>query len=59
MQKKIDITKRPTAAQMAALARAAEMPMPEDSEYPEFTEKELFQFTQINVTCKPRNKRSL
>lgn len=48
MQKNIDITAMPNAEQIAMLARAAEMEVPTDSEYPEFSEDELKQFKLIS-----------
>ena len=47
MQKTIDVTKKPTPAQLSMLAHAAELEIPEDSEYPEFSEEELMQFKRI------------
>ena len=48
MQKMIDVTAAPTPEQIAMLTRAAEMDMPEDAEYPEFSEEELAQFRRIS-----------
>ena len=48
MQKNIDITAMPNTEQIAMLARAAEMEVPTDSEYPEFSEDELKQFKLIS-----------
>ena len=48
MQKNIDITKMPTPEQLAMLKRAAELNLPADSEYPEFSEEELRQFKRIS-----------
>lgn len=47
MRKEIDITKKPTSEQIAQLLKAKEMPIPEDSEYPEFSEEDLLQFARI------------
>ena len=48
MRKNIDVAQQPTQEQIAMLKRAAEMPFPADSEYPEFTDEELRQFTRIS-----------
>ena len=48
MQQTIDVTKTPTPEQLAMLAHAAEMDVPEDSEYPEFSADELLQFKKIS-----------
>lgn len=47
MQKNIDVKKAATADQIAMLSRAAEMGIPADSEYPEFSKEELLQFKKI------------
>lgn len=48
MRKNIDITKAPTPEQLEMLTRAETLPIPADSEYPEFTEAELLQFKRIS-----------
>lgn len=48
MQKRIDITKGPSAEQIEMLRRAASLPIPVDSEYPEFSDEDLRQFKQIS-----------
>ena len=41
MRKTIDVTQAPTPEQIAMLTEAAKLPIPDDDEYPEFTEAEL------------------
>ena len=48
MKKNIDISAAPTAEQVEMLCHAAELPIPNDSEYPEFSEEELLQFQRIS-----------
>lgn len=48
MRKNIDVTRGPSHEQLAMLERAAAMPVPDDAEYPEFSEEELLQFTKIS-----------
>ena len=48
MLKYIDITKKPTPEQLAMLMQAADAEIPDDSEYPEFSEEELLQFRRIS-----------
>ena len=48
MRKTIDVTQDPTPEQIAMLTEAAKLPIPDDDEYPEFTEAELAQFKRIS-----------
>ena len=60
VRKDIDITKKPTSEQMEMLKKAEELPIPDDAEYPEFTEAELLQFQRIsNVRKKERQKQTI
>lgn len=52
MRKNIDITQNPTPEQAAMLSKAANLPIPPDDEYPEFTEEELLQFKRISTERK-------
>ncbi|MEG0900303.1 MAG: BrnA antitoxin family protein [Oscillospiraceae bacterium] len=60
MLKNIDITKNPTAEQIAMLARASQLPIPADDEYPAFSETELMQFKRISSDRQAnRNKQTV
>lgn len=48
MERNIDITKGPTKKQIKMLEDAAKLSLPEDDEYPEFSEEELAQFHKIS-----------
>ena len=48
MKKTINVTNKPTAKQLSMLSRAAEMELPSDDEYPEFSDEELLQFRRIS-----------
>lgn len=52
MQTKIDVTRKPTEQQIEMLNLAAKMPLPDDSEYPEFSEAELLKFRKISENRK-------
>lgn len=43
----IDVTESPTPEQMEMLMSAAQLPIPEDAEYPEFSEEELKEFKKV------------
>ena len=47
MRKTIDVTKMPSQEQIEMLAKAERLPIPAESEYPEFSEAELLQFKRI------------
>ena len=57
MLKNIDVTKNPTSEQLAMLARAAELGIPADSEYPEFSDEELSQFKRISEQRKSERQK--
>lgn len=60
VRKDIDITQKPTSEQMEMLKKAEELPIPDDAEYPEFTEVELLQFQRIsNARKKDRQKQTI
>lgn len=48
MERNIDITKGPTKKQIKMLEDATKLSLPEDDEYPEFSEEELAQFHKIS-----------
>ena len=48
----IDITRPPSEEQIKMLERAEAMPIPADSEYPEFSAEELAQFRRISAARK-------
>ena len=48
MRKTIDITKSPSQEQIEMLTKAANFPIHEEAEYPEFSEIELLQFKRIS-----------
>ena len=48
MRKTIDITKSPSQEQIEMLTKAANLPIHEEAEYPEFSEIELLQFKRIS-----------
>ena len=48
MRKKIDVKKVPSAEQLAMISLASKAKLPADSEYPEFSDKELLQFKKIS-----------
>lgn len=55
MLKHIDVSKQPSAEQLAILEKAALLPIPMDDEYPEFSDEELLQFQRIS--SKRKNER--
>lgn len=60
MLKNIDVTKNPSAEQIAMLTRASQLPVPQDDEYPEFSESELMQFKKISSDRQAdRNKQTV
>lgn len=48
VRKRIDISQPPTPEQLEMLQRAAEMPIPEDSDLPPLTEEQLSQFHRVS-----------
>ena len=48
MRKTIDVTKKPSKEQIEMLTKAAKLPIPAESAYPEFSETELLQFKRIS-----------
>ena len=54
MRKTIDVTQAPTPEQIAMLTEAAKLPIPDDDEYPEFTEDlqppEIFRSPGVPLT---------
>ena len=57
MIKNIDVNMNPTPDQLAMLAHAAELDIPADSEYPEFSEEELNQFKRISELHKSERQK--
>lgn len=57
MLKNIDVTKNPTPEQVAMLTKAADLPVLDDDEYPEFSEAELLQFKRISNEKKADRKK--
>lgn len=49
MRKTIDVKKGPTKEQIEMLKKASDFSIPEDDEYPEFTDKELQEFHRISI----------
>ena len=48
MQKNINISASPTEEQIEMLMDASKLDIPDDSEYPEFSEEELMEFKKIS-----------
>ena len=57
MRKTIDVTKKPSRAQIELLTKAAVLPIHAESEYPEFTVAELRQFRRISDARKVNRKK--
>lgn len=56
----IDVTKSPTPEQMEMLMSAAQLPIPEDAEYPEFSDEELMEFKRVSHERRTdRNKQTV
>lgn len=48
IRKRIDLDKPLTTEQLAMLERAAQLPIPEDSDIPELTDEQLAQFHRVS-----------
>ena len=57
VQKQIDITAAPTPEQIKMLEMAAQMPIPDDAEYPEFSAEDLRQFKRISDVRKSERQK--
>lgn len=51
MRKYIDVSASPSAEQMEMLEKAAQLPIPEDSDLPELSQEDLRQFTPVSANA--------